>query len=99
MFWNFSPLGAKRLNRGKERGALVRRLRIEPLEQRFLLSLGTAALAEGPAAGSDSDIVATAGNWTATANAAWLHATSSGSGSGLATFSFDANTGAPRTAR
>ena len=54
-------------------------------------------MVEGPAAGSDSDIVTLAGAWTATANASWLHTTSSGSGNGLATFTFDANAGATRT--
>ena len=61
------------------------------------LSLASSALLEGPAAGSDSDIVTTIGAWTATANAPWLHTTASGTGNGRALFSFDANTGATRT--
>ena len=59
--------------------------------------LATTALVEGAAAGSDSDFVTLAGPWTATANASWLHTTSSGNGDGLATFTFDANTGPART--
>ena len=59
--------------------------------------LGTLNLLEGLAAGIDSDIVTVGGSWTATSNASWLHTTSSGSGNGLATFTFDANPGATRT--
>ena len=59
--------------------------------------LGVFHLLEGPAAGADSDIVITAGAWTATANASWLHTSSSGTGNGLAVFSLDANTGASAT--
>jgi autotransporter-associated beta strand protein len=59
-------------------------------------TLGTSALLEGPAADSDADVVTYSGAWTATANASWLHTTSSGSGEGIATFSFDANPGATR---
>jgi streptogramin lyase len=58
--------------------------------------LGTNALLEGPAAGNDSDSVVGSGAWTATANVAWLHTSSQGSGNGLATFTFDANPGATR---
>ena len=60
-------------------------------------ALGATALLEGPAAGSDSDVVSYAGPWTATASASWLHTTSAGNGNGLATFTFDANTGATRS--
>ncbi len=60
-------------------------------------SLGTLALLEGPAAGTDSDIVVTSGSWAATPNASWMHTSSSGTGNGLAKFTFDANTGATRT--
>ena len=59
-------------------------------------ALGTSALIEGPAAGTDSDIVQSAGPWTASANDSWLRTTSSGSGSGLATFTFGANPGTTR---
>ena len=59
--------------------------------------LATTSLLEGPAAGSDSDIVCFAGAWTASANASWLHTTSTGSGIGSATFTFDANPGGTRT--
>ena len=58
-------------------------------------TLGTYDLLEGPAAGGAIDIVV--GAWTATSNAPWLHTTSSGTANGLATFTFDANTGATRT--
>ena len=74
-----------------------RGLRCEPLEQRCLLSLGTYALVAGPAAGTDSDVVTVSGTWTATANASWLHTSSSGTGNGLARLTFDANAGATRT--
>ena len=62
-------------------------------------ALATPTLMEGPAAGSDSDLVSFAGTWTASSNASWLHVTGapSGSGSGLATFTFDANSGATRS--
>jgi sugar lactone lactonase YvrE len=52
---------------------------------------------EGPAAGGDSVVVAAGGAWEATANASWLHTASSGTGSGLATFTFDANPGGTRS--
>ena len=59
--------------------------------------LGTTSLLEGPASGTDSDIVVAPGAWSAASNAPWLHTTASGAGSGLATFTFDANDGVPRT--
>ena len=62
-------------------------------------SLGTTSLVEGPAAGSGSDIVVTAGAWAATSNAPWLHTSASGIGDPPATFTFDANSGAPAPAR
>ena len=76
-----------------------RRLALEALETRLALSfvLGTTSLTEGPASGSASAIVVGSGNWTATANASWLHTTASGSNNGLATFTFDADSGAIRT--
>src|SRR5262249_53149049 len=58
--------------------------------------LASSALLEGPGAGSDAVLVSAA-SWTATANAAWLHTTASGTGNGLASFTFDANTGATRS--
>jgi hypothetical protein len=74
------------------------RPRVEALEDRLTPStLGTTALLEGPAAGSDADIVVASGAWWATANASWLHTSSSGTGSGLATFTFDPNPGATRS--
>ena len=76
------------------RGAVPR---LEWLEDRLAPSLGTLVLLEGPAGGTDSDIVATTGTWSATANASWLHTTASGTGNGLATFTFDANSGATRS--
>ncbi len=62
----------------------------------ILNELGTDNLLEGPAAGGDSVIV-TAGPWTATSNASWLHTSASDTGGGQATFTFDANPGATRT--
>jgi len=65
-------------------------------------ALGTAALLEGPAAGSDSVVLAVNPNlspWTATSNADWLHlsaANQSGTGATNVVFSFDANPGATR---
>src|SRR5262249_60724605 len=62
------------------------------LEDRLTPSrLGTTALLEGPAAGRASDVVSTSGPWSATSNAPWLHTSSSGTGNGLATLTFDAN--------
>ena len=63
-------------------------------------SLGTTNSLEGPAAGSDSVVLAANGAWTATANDAWLHlsaANQSGAGSTNVIFTFDANAGATRT--
>ena len=62
-----------------------------------VLTLATYALLEGPASGTDSDIVVAGVSWSATSNAAWVHTTSSGTGNGLAIFSFDANSGATRS--
>ena len=65
--------------------------------------LGTAALVEGSAAGTDSVLLtATPANstWSATADNGWLHLNSgsaSGTGSATVVFTFDANTGATRT--
>jgi len=49
--------------------------------------------------GSDSQVVSAVGAWTATSSApSWLHIqTPNGTGNGLATFTFDLNTGATRT--
>jgi DNA-binding beta-propeller fold protein YncE len=66
-------------------------------------NLGTAARLEGPAAGSDSVVLAVIPNiatWTAGTNATWLHlnpANQSGTGSTNVIFSYDANPGATRT--
>ncbi len=57
-----------------------------------LLTLGTNALTEGAAAGTDTDVVTFTGAWTAASNASWLHISSGGTGNGLATITFDANT-------
>ena len=65
-------------------------------------TLGTSSLLVGPAAGSNTVVLAvTPGTapWTATTNAAWLHinpANQSGFGSTNILFSFDANPGATR---
>lgn len=61
------------------------------------LSLAVSSSLEGPAAGSDSVIVTGTGSWTAVANDPWLHTTASGTGNGLAIFTYDGNTGATRT--
>jgi DNA-binding beta-propeller fold protein YncE len=67
-------------------------------------ALGTAALLEGPNAGTDSVVLAVIPNfapWTAAANSAWLHLalpSQSGAGSTNVVFSYDANPGATRTA-
>ena len=63
-------------------------------------SLGTTNLLEGPAAGSDSVVLAANSAWTATANDSWLHlnaANQSGTVSANVIFTFDANAGARRT--
>src|SRR5262249_16111496 len=71
---------------------------IDVLEDRRTPStLGTTAQLEGPPAGGASDLVYTSGAWSATANAPWLHTSATGTGNGLATFSFDANGGATRS--
>jgi sugar lactone lactonase YvrE len=71
---------------------------LDVLEDRLTpSSLGTAALLEGPAAGSASDLVYTSGAWSASANAPWLHTSATGTGNGLATLSYDANPGATRS--
>jgi DNA-binding beta-propeller fold protein YncE len=65
--------------------------------------LGTSALLVGPAAGSNSDLLAVTpkdGTWTATTNAMWLHLTvanQSGTGSTNVVFSYDANPGQTRS--
>jgi sugar lactone lactonase YvrE len=66
-------------------------------------SLGPIALLEGPGAGIDS-VALTAtppgANWSATANASWLHlspANQNGAGSTNVVFTYDANPGAPRS--
>ena len=66
-------------------------------------ALGTTTLLEGPAAGTDSVVLAVTPAtqaWTATANASWLHldaADQSGTGSTNVVFTFDTNPGATRT--
>ena len=69
---------------------------LEVLEVRLTPStLGTTALLEGRFSGSDSVLVNTSGSWSASPSpdARWLHTSSFGQGSGLATFTFDANGG------
>jgi len=71
--------------------------------QAFLSALGTTALLEAPAAGSDSVVLAVSPNsaaWTAMTNATWLHLTEqnqNGTGSTNVVFSYDANPGATRS--
>jgi sugar lactone lactonase YvrE len=63
-------------------------------------SLGATNLLEGPAAGSDSVVLAVSpnfGTWTAASNATWLHLNQSGTGSMNVIFTFDANPGATRS--
>lgn len=66
-------------------------------------ALGSAALLEGPAAGSDSVVLSIPGlslAWTAEAGAPWLHlnaANQSGTGSTNVVFTFDANPGPTRS--
>jgi streptogramin lyase len=63
-------------------------------------TLGTTNFLEGPAAGSDSVVLAANGAWTATTNASWLHldpAYQSGTDSTNLIFSFDANSGSTRS--
>ncbi len=84
-------------------GAAARTAHITLLGQQITVTqeivpvLGSYAGLEGPAAGSDTDIVIASGAWTATSNAPWLHTSASGTGNGLASFTFDANSGATRT--
>ena len=65
--------------------------------------LGTATRLDGPAAGTDSVVLAVLGtpsSWTAVANDSWLHvnpANTSGIGSTNILFSYDANSGGTRT--
>lgn len=66
--------------------------------------LGASARWEAPAAGTDSVVLAVSpasSAWTVTPNASWLHpgaGMASGTGSADVIFSFDANTGATRSA-
>ena len=98
--WSLSRKTSRRAHRerqgrtapGFRPGLEILELRLNPSNQ-----LGTLALVEGPASGTDSDIVAATGSWSATANASWLHTSSSGTGNGLASFTFDANSGTTRS--
>ena len=72
-----------------------------PVFQAATATLGFTALAEGPAAGTDSVLLAVSSatnGWSAGANAAWLHlAATAGTGNSNLLFTFDANPGATRT--
>ena len=61
-------------------------------------SLGSPGVTVGPATGSSQVLVVVTPStapWNATSNASWLHVTTpAGSGSGLAQFTYDANSGA-----
>jgi sugar lactone lactonase YvrE len=83
----------RRTTQGSRQAPPRFRPNIDVLEDRLTpSSLGTTALVEGPAGGSDSDIVITSGAWSASSNApSWLHTSSKGTGNGLATFTFDPN--------
>jgi sugar lactone lactonase YvrE len=89
----------RRAPQGSRRAPPHFRPTLDALEDRLTPStLGTTALLEGPAAGSDSDVVSSSGGWSASSNApSWLHTSAAGTGSGLATFTFDANPGATRS--
>lgn len=70
------------------------------MAQPTIYGLGTTALVEGPAAGSNTVVLGASGAWRNTANVSWLHldaANQSGTGSTNVLFSFDANSGASRT--
>ncbi|MEK7781475.1 MAG: BACON domain-containing carbohydrate-binding protein, partial [Verrucomicrobiota bacterium] len=66
-------------------------------------ALGVTSFVEGPAAGSNSVVLAVtpaSTAWTATANASWLHVSTgfeSGTGSANVLFTFEANSGLTRT--
>lgn len=65
-----------------------------------ILALGMTNRVEGPAAGTDSVVLAIGAGtaWTATSDAPWLHpSTDGGTGATNVLFSFDANPGATRT--
>ena len=88
----------RRAPRGPRQAPPRFRPSLDVLEDRLTPSmLGTTALLEGPAAGSASDLVITSGPWSASSNATWLHTSATGTGNGLATFTFDANAGATRS--
>ena len=53
--------------------------------------------AEALAQSKKCRLVSATGSWTATANVAWLQTTASGTGNGLASFTFLQNTGATRS--
>jgi hypothetical protein len=69
----------------------------------FNYALGTSSLAEGPAGGSDSIILAgvpSSDPWTATSSVPWLHLSvpqQSGFGSRILSFDYDPNPGLTRT--
>ncbi len=60
-------------------------------------TLGVTSLLEGPAAGSDSSIVLCSGTWNSSTGTSWIHTSSSGTGNGLMTFTFDSNGGGTRS--
>jgi sugar lactone lactonase YvrE len=82
---------------------IVALLILAPRAQATSYTLGTTAIIVGPFAGSDSVTVAVTpltDSWTATTNAPWLHlspANQSGTGGTNVVFSFDQNSGAPRS--
>jgi streptogramin lyase len=62
------------------------------------ITLGTNSLAVGRGAGTGTLVIGTSGTWTAKTTAAWLHiSVSSGTGSALFEFTYDANSGPIRT--
>jgi DNA-binding beta-propeller fold protein YncE len=73
------------------------RPQFEALEARRVFStftLGTSSLVEAATTGSDTDLLAGSGAWSATANNSWLHLSApnqSGTGNATIVFTFDAN--------
>ncbi len=97
---SFAFLADNSVNRAAHLWVLGQSIAITQLGPPNYVSLGTTNLLEGPAAGSESVVLAANSAWIATANDSWLHlstASQSGTGSATVIFTFDANPGATRT--
>ena len=73
-----------------------------PSEPACSYTLSTGSTVEGPAGGGSFPVTVTTGSgcaWSAVGYASWIHAQAptSGTGTGVFTFTVDANTGAPRS--